>query len=250
MSAHVPFGAWSLYSAAFSEAADHLARTAWTQSEAPTLVVHVNAFNAYLLSQDAELREALAREAFLVMDGIAMKLASRAAHGRWWPDLNGTDLLPMVMERWACRGTPVYLLGGTEETVRGAVSEIRRRWPGVPVVGARNGYFDPADTDAIIADVAASGAQALLVGCGCPLQERFGLRVRAARPAGLSLVWTVGGLFDFVSGQATRAPLPVRAARLEWAFRWAREPRRMLHRNVVVTPWLALQVAQGRSRRD
>jgi len=242
VSEQVPFGDWSLYAAGFDEAADLLVGLI-RDAGAPTVVVHVNAYNAFRLSRDAVLRERLATDACLVLDGIGMKLAARGGLGRRVPDLNGTDLFPLVMARTEA---PVFLIGATTEVVAATAEQMRRRWPSVPVVGARDGFDDCDDEPSLVAEVAASGARWVLVARGCPLQERFALRLRAARPGRVSLVWTVGGLFDFVSGGATRAPAALRAARLEWAFRWAREPRRMLFRNAVIAPWLAARIVAAR----
>ena len=44
------------------------------------------------------------------------------------------------------------------------------------------------------------------------------------------LVIGVGALFDFVSGRAKRAPAWVQKVRLEWLYRLAREPRRLIKR--------------------
>lgn len=43
----------------------------------------------------------------------------------------------------------------------------------------------------------------------------------------------VGGLFDYYSGRIARAPLPLRKAGLEWAWRLAQEPRRLANRYLV-----------------
>jgi exopolysaccharide biosynthesis WecB/TagA/CpsF family protein len=52
----------------------------------------------------------------------------------------------------------------------------------------------------------------------------------------------VGGLFDFLAGEAQRAPLWLRAARLEWAYRLLRDPRRLWRRYLVGNPLFILRV--------
>jgi N-acetylglucosaminyldiphosphoundecaprenol N-acetyl-beta-D-mannosaminyltransferase len=46
----------------------------------------------------------------------------------------------------------------------------------------------------------------------------------------------VGASLDFVAGTARRAPRWVSAAGLEWAYRLAREPRRLWRRYLVRDP--------------
>jgi N-acetylglucosaminyldiphosphoundecaprenol N-acetyl-beta-D-mannosaminyltransferase len=49
-------------------------------------------------------------------------------------------------------------------------------------------------------------------------------------------VWTVGALFDYVSGRVPRAPHWMADHGLEWIFRLALEPRRMWRRYLLGNP--------------
>jgi hypothetical protein len=60
---------------------------------------------------------------------------------------------------------------------------------------------------------------------------------------GCGLALCVGGLLDFVSGAKPRAPLWLRRARLEWAYRLFLEPRRLWRRYLVGNPRFMLRVA-------
>jgi len=50
------------------------------------------------------------------------------------------------------------------------------------------------------------------------------------------VVWTVGSLFDFVSGRTPRAPRWLADNGLEWIFRLAIEPHRMWRRYLLGNP--------------
>jgi exopolysaccharide biosynthesis WecB/TagA/CpsF family protein len=52
----------------------------------------------------------------------------------------------------------------------------------------------------------------------------------------------VGALFDFIVGEAQRAPVWVRTPRLEWIYRLAHEPRRLLRRYVLGNPIFMLRI--------
>ena len=43
---------------------------------------------------------------------------------------------------------------------------------------------------------------------------------------------TIGGLFDFVSGYAKRAPECLRKWKMEWAYRMIHNPKRHVSKNV------------------
>ena len=50
------------------------------------------------------------------------------------------------------------------------------------------------------------------------------------------MVWTVGALFDYVSGHVPRAPRWLADHGLEWIFRLAIEPNRMWRRYLIGNP--------------
>jgi hypothetical protein len=87
----------------------------------------------------------------------------------------------------------------------------------------------------------------LLVGMGTPLQELWVDHYFDRLDA--HVVWTVGALFDYVSGRVQRAPHWMADHGLEWIFRLAIEPRRMWRRYLLGNPvflWRVLGERQGR----
>lgn len=74
----------------------------------------------------------------------------------------------------------------------------------------------------------------LLVAMGSPAQEKW--IDRHVGPGHARLVLSVGALFDFVAGEARRAPLGIRKLRLEWLYRLLQEPKRLWRRYVLGNP--------------
>jgi exopolysaccharide biosynthesis WecB/TagA/CpsF family protein len=83
-----------------------------------------------------------------------------------------------------------------------------------------------------------AGPDILWVGMGIPGEQAFSLRQRE-RLTGVGIVKTSGGLFDFLSGKNSRAPAWMQAAGLEWLYRTALEPRRLLGRYLRSNPHAA-----------
>jgi N-acetylglucosaminyldiphosphoundecaprenol N-acetyl-beta-D-mannosaminyltransferase len=218
---------------------------ACSKQQTPVLVTHVNVNNYYLLCQNPTLRKDLKNEAHILFDGIGMKIAACLLGLGWLPDLNGTDLFPVVIEKFAKNAVPLYFLGANEFVVKKAVQRIRCWSSKTCIVGHSNGYFKETDEDEIVRQINASGAQVLVVGRGFPLQEVFSLRQRNRLK--VALIWNVGGLFDFISEYKPRAPLWLRQLRLEWLFRLALEPQRLWRRTFIVAPWLAKHIFAQRS---
>ena len=66
----------------------------------------------------------------------------------------------------------------------------------------------------------------------------------------VDILWTVGALFDYVSGRVPRAPRWVADNGLEWIFRLGIEPQRMWRRYLLGNPvFLSRVVAETRRRR-
>jgi exopolysaccharide biosynthesis WecB/TagA/CpsF family protein len=90
--------------------------------------------------------------------------------------------------------------------------------------------FDPgsAGADALLGELAGSGARVCLLALGAPKQEIFAARARDVLPD-MGFV-SVGAGIDFVAGSQVRAPRILRAMALEWLWRLAGSPRRLLGR--------------------
>ena len=189
---------------------------------------------------DQDYRAALAGAARVLPDGFGIHLACRMKGEALVANLNGTDLFPRLCQRAADENVRLYLLGARPGIAAAAGAEMMRRYPGLRIAGARDGYFQPDETAAVIEDINRSGAEILLVAMGAPQQERW-LRDHAAalRP---SVRMGVGGLFDFYSGRIRRAPAWLRNVGMEWTWRLLMEPRRMWRRYVLGNPLFLLRV--------
>lgn len=169
-------------------------------------------------------------ETLIVNDGIGLDLASWLFHSRFFPEnLNGTDFTPRLIASLD-RPTRVFLLGAQPAVVR----DVAQRWsrlPNVDVVGAVDGFDGMADDAALLDGIRAATPDILFLALGDPLQARWIVSHRGRH--GVPLVVGVGALFDFVSGRVARAPSWVRRLRIEWLYRLATEPRRLLKRYTV-----------------
>jgi N-acetylglucosaminyldiphosphoundecaprenol N-acetyl-beta-D-mannosaminyltransferase len=207
-----------------------------------THFVHPHALN--LACDDRTLRGALARADLVLPDGVGLRLAAKLLGAPLIHNVNGTDLLPLLLDRLAREGRPVAFVGAAEGVARRCAERACARHPGLKVALVAHGHPSHEDVQRIVRTLrSASDPPVVLVGMGTPIQERF-VHEHLASLAGLSIV-TVGALFDFHSGRVPRAPLALRESGLEWAHRLWLEPRRLAGRYLVGNPlFLARAVAQ------
>lgn len=177
---------------------------------------------------------AYARADLCLADGMPLVWASRLGSTRLPERVAGSDLAPLLLARAAASGWRVYLLGGGP----GAAEESARRLnaDGVEIVGAEGPRIgtDGGTAPEVLTRIRAARPQLLLVGLGSPKQELFIDRHREELPGVVS--FACGAVIDFVAGHVPRAPRWVSRAGLEWAYRLAREPRRLWRRYLVNDP--------------
>ncbi len=189
-----------------------------------------------LCAQDRELKESILSADSVNADGQPLVLLSRYLCANPLPErVATTDLFPAVARLAAKAGVTFYMLGASEEVNRKAVEATLAAYPGLRIVGRRNGYFAPGEEAAIVAEIARLRPDLLWVSLGVPLEQRFCARNLAALK-GVAIVKTAGGLFDFLALAKPRAPLWMQKIGLEWAFRVGVEPRRLFLRYLVTNP--------------
>ncbi|MCZ4059636.1 lipopolysaccharide N-acetylmannosaminouronosyltransferase [Pantoea sp. LMR881] len=188
-------------------------------------LVAINAEKMLTAEQDEGLRSLLQHAEFKYPDGISIVRSIRkkypcAAVQR----IAGADLWEALMERAGREGTPVFLLGGRQAVLNETCDKLRRQW-NVNIVGAQDGYFTPADRDALFARIAASGAKLVTVALGSPRQELLMRDCRSHWPHALYM--GVGGTYDVFTGHVKRAPKIWQNLGLEWLYRLIRQPSRL-----------------------
>ena len=194
-------------------------------------VAFLNAHCANVMVRDTTYADALHGADLILPDGIGVEIGVRMAGQRLAGNLNGTDLTPRLLAEAARRGQSVFLFGVAPGVAQAAANRLARDIPGLRIVGTRDGFDGATDEAAATAAINASGADILLVAMGVPRQDVW--LARNANRLAPGLCMGVGALFDFLAGRVARAPLPLRRARLEWAWRLAMEPRRMAGRYLV-----------------
>lgn len=212
----------------------------------PKLVFSVNGNSIARVAMDADFRRSYESADLIHADGQPVVLASRLLTSNPIPERSATtDYFHDAAKAAARHGLKFYLLGATEKVNAACAAEMQKRYPGLKIVGRRNGYFSRDDEEAICEEINASGADVVWVGLGVPLEQAFAVRNKSRLKAGWLV--TCGGCFNFVTGDYARAPGWMQAAGFEWLYRVAREPRRLFWRYAVTNP-RALYLILTRSR--
>ena len=172
-------------------------------------------------------------------DGMPMVWAGRRAGAWWMTRVYGPDLVLAVLERAAAEGWRSYFYGGAPGVAEELADRMSQRFPGLVVVGTVSPEYPPvpgADVEAINE----AAPDLVWVGLSTPTQERWMAAHREALHA--PVLVGVGAAFDIHAGRLTQAPRWVQRSGLEWAYRLAREPRRLARRYLRNNPAFVLSI--------
>ena len=202
----------------------------------PVISTSVNGQVLSLCANDPDTRALVAAADIIHCDGQPLVMLSRFLGRRALPErVATTDLYPATAALAAASGVTFYLLGATASVNRDAVARSRRAFPALRIVGSSHGYLSEAAERDVVAEIARLKPDILWVALGAPREQAFCVRNREAL-AGVGVIKTAGGLFDFVAGAKSRAPVALQRAGLEWLFRLSIEPRRLFLRYAVTNP--------------
>jgi N-acetylglucosaminyldiphosphoundecaprenol N-acetyl-beta-D-mannosaminyltransferase len=194
----------------------------------PRVLMTANASHLCMMYRDAALRAACDAADLVVADGMSVVWALRAAGVDVPERVAGVDLMRKLLEAGGAEKLRVYFLGAKPEVVAKLVGDCAVKYPGLVVAGYRDGYFGPADYDAIAADIREAMPHLLFVGMPTPFKETWVERYRAQ--LNVPVMIGVGGSFDVLAGFIRRAPRSMQVLGLEWAWRLLMEPRKLWKR--------------------
>ena len=188
------------------------------------LVATANAEMLMRSTQDEELKDILNQADLVVPDGAGTVWA--AGHlGEPMPErVAGFDLAQELMREAPARGDRIYFFGSAPGVADKAKAKAEELYPGIQVVGTRNGFFTEADEPGIIAEIKAARPDILLAALGVPKQEKW--LKKHMQELQVPVCIGVGGTLDVMAGVMERAPLWMQKAKLEWLFRGLKQPSR------------------------
>ncbi|MBP3231742.1 MAG: WecB/TagA/CpsF family glycosyltransferase [Anaerovibrio sp.] len=189
------------------------------------LIATANAEMIMRATYDVELKTILNAADLVVPDGAGTVWAAGYL-GHPMPErVAGYDLSQELMRLAPSKKYKLYFFGSAPGVADLAKAKAEKWYPGIDIVGTRNGYFSAEDEQSIIADIKAKKPDILLVALGVPKQEKWLYAHLDELNVPVSI--GVGGSFDVMAGVMKRAPLWMQKAKLEWLYRGLKQPSRI-----------------------
>jgi N-acetylglucosaminyldiphosphoundecaprenol N-acetyl-beta-D-mannosaminyltransferase len=217
--------------------------TEWARKGESRTVLFVNVHVIMEARDNPGLLEHINHADMANPDGVPVVWTLRAFGARNATRVYGPDATIEMLKAAQKSGIPIGFYGGTESTLAKLVAEVEARYPGINIAFKMSPPFrklSEEEDEAIVREITESGARWLFVGLGCPKQENWVCEHRGRIPA---VLLAVGAAFDFIAGTKPQAPRWMMRNGLEWAFRFATEPRRLAGRYLKSNPRYMLLVA-------
>jgi N-acetylglucosaminyldiphosphoundecaprenol N-acetyl-beta-D-mannosaminyltransferase len=184
--------------------------------------------------RDPQLRKTLNRALLVVPDGMPTVWIGRMQGYTAMKRVFGPDLMLEVCRRSAGNGIRHFLFGGNPGIANELAEALRRRFPGIKVVGTFTPPFrvlEQSEQLALEKQLETAQPDIVWVGLSTPKQEKF-MADNIQRLA-CKIMIGVGAAFDIHTGHVKDAPNWVKGAGLQWAHRLCQEPRRLWKRYLV-----------------
>lgn len=208
-----------------------------------TFVVTANAEIIMMGKAEADYKTILCQADLVLPDGAGTVWAGRKLGYDIPERVAGFDLFLELLSISASNDFNVFFFGAAPEVAEEAKAQCEKLYPGISIVGCRNGYFAEADNEEIVKQINDSGADLLFVALGAPKQEKWlSAHREVLKP---SLLMGIGGSFDVLAGRMERAPKWIQEASLEWLFRLYKQPSRF--RRMLVLPKFVFEVLRFKS---
>lgn len=167
----------------------------------------------------------------IVPDGQPVKWALNSFYRVGLKDrVAGPILTKHVLAKADKKHLSVYLYGSTSATLEKMKKVFAKNYPFLTIAGVHADRFRDATEQEDIEDIKKineSGAHIVLVGRGCPRQEKWVSEHLGKIHAPMM---AIGAAFDFFAGNIKHAPNWMQNAGLEWLYRLVQDPKKLWKR--------------------
>ena len=188
------------------------------------LIATANAEMILRATHDPDLMQILNQAALVVPDGAGTVWAAHHLGEEMPERVAGYDLAQRLMKDAPAQNRRIFFFGSAPGVAEQATAKAERLYPGIEIVGTRNGFFSGSDVPAIVEQIRSAKPDLLLVALGVPKQEKWLQKHLSELEVPVSI--GVGGTLDVMAGVMKRAPRWMQKAKLEWLFRGMMQPKR------------------------
>lgn len=189
-------------------------------------------------------RQTLNRAFLATPDGMPLVWLGRLAGHKTVSRVYGPDLMESVCAATAKTGHTHFFYGGAPGVATALAERMKERHPSLSIVGSHTPPHVDDVADLPLNSIAHARPDFVWIGLSTPKQEAF-MRRLADSDTEFGTALGVGAAFDFLTGRVRQAPRAIQRSGMEWLWRTAQEPSRLVQRYLRTAPFFAaLSLAQ------
>lgn len=186
-----------------------------------TFVTATRLIKARLMKKHAAVLNAAT---MLLPEGRGMNWVARRFGEPLAGHLAPSDVFMNVLRGAIDHKQSLFFLGSKPDTILAAITNLRKSFPDMRIIGSYHGYFKGERGDDIVAAIRKSNPTFLFVGMGYPRQEHWIMQQHKLFQGTIAI--GVGNTLDLCAGTTTRGPLWLRRRGLEGIVKACRNPLR------------------------
>ena len=198
------------------------------------ILITPNLDNLVKLQKDKEFYKIYQKAEWVVCDSKILYLCSKLLKHPLPEAIPGSSFFTAFYNYH--RNNPnckIFLLGAMEGVAQTAMNKINEKVGRKIIVGAMSPSYGfekkQEENELIYQTINKSGANVVLVGVGCPKQEKWIFAHKDKMP-NVDIWMALGATIDFEAGNIKRAPKIYQKLAMEWFYRFLKEPKRMFKR--------------------
>lgn len=218
----------------------------WLNDKEKRYIVTPNPEFIVAAQKDEKFKQILNNSDLSITDGSGIQIAARFLGMPVPQRITGTDFMQELCEKFAEEQIPIFLLGGRDGVVKKCAEKLKDDFPDLRIAGTFEGMAGETGDRETINAINGTNAQVVFVAYGAPKQERWIAR-NLPKLSKIKVAMGVGGAFDYISGEISRAPILMRKMGLEWLWRLFKQSKRLgrIFRAVIIFPLLVLKEKIG-----
>lgn len=189
-----------------------------------TFVITANPEVFMKIADDKQLTEiALSDVTMITPDGEGVVHATKELGYSLWGKIAGVDTVEKMFSLGNQHQSSLFIYGSKQEVLDQLKNKLMTEYPQLKIAGMMNGY-DYQEED-VFNKMLEAQPDIILVALGVPRQEKLIASHLDQFDHGIFI--GCGGSLDVLSGSKKRAPKIFIKLKLEWAYRLAKEPKRI-----------------------
>ncbi len=187
-----------------------------------------------------ELLDILRSADMVTADGMPIVWLSRLLKAPLKGRVTGADLVPALSEAIEKTGHSIFFLGGNGDIGQQAADKLKTQHPDLNIAGVYSPFVytegeemlnSKEQDDEIIKRINKTCPDILLIGFGNPKQELWFNRNKHKLNAAVTI--GIGGTYEFIVGNVSRAPTWIQNCGMEWIYRITQDPKRLWKRYAI-----------------